>query len=153
MLLCLFTGVAMMIFKNECRRILRPVIFILIAVVSILWYLTFMRYCNAYLSLNDGIPYAAAKEYLQRFGTTIDADEIEEIKRDQKAAKAALDSLIEQYMGGYGIHTMEEYENYSETYSDTFQNKKSEDYKNAISKWGEAEYNRYADIYNKVDSI
>lgn len=70
-----------MVFKNECKRIMRPIILIFLIVVSVLWYFVYMRDCHSSLHNNDGMPYAIAKEYVQRFGTTIDADEIEEIKR------------------------------------------------------------------------
>lgn len=56
-------------------------------------------------------------------------------------------------MGEYGINTKEEYYDYNDKYYDTFVDKSSEDYRNAVSKWGEEEYNRRAEIYDKLQSI
>lgn len=142
-----------MIFKNECKRIMRPIILIFLIVVSVLWYFVYMRDCHSSLRNNDGMPYAVAKEYVQRFGTTIDADEIEEIKKEHQAALSELNGIFKQYMGEYGINTKEEYYDYNDKYYDTFVDKSSEDYRNALSKWGEEEYNRRAEIYDKLQSI
>lgn len=142
-----------MIFKNECKRIVRPIILVFLVVVSVLWYLAFMKSCNMYLDNDMGMPYAVAKEYVHRFGTTIDFNEIEEVKKDHEAAKCELNALIEQYMGEYGIKTKDEYSDYVEKYSDVFRDKKSDDYRNAVSEWGEEEYNRRAEIYDKLESM
>lgn len=108
-----------MIFINECRRIVRPGMLVFLFVFSLLWYLAFMENCNAYLGDNMGMPYAIAMDYVHRFGTTIDAYEIEEVRKDYETAEAGLNALIRQYMGEYGIRTKEEFDQYTEEYPDT----------------------------------
>ena len=142
-----------MIFKNELKRFLHPVILVFLIIMSVLWYLIYMTNCNVYLDINAGMPYQIGKEYVQRFGTTIDNHEIEEIKKDYEVSKSELNVLIKQSMGKYGIETIDEYQDYFDKYYDIFTNQKSDDYNQAIDKWGEEEYNRRAKIYDKIEEI
>lgn len=129
-----------MIFKNEMKRILRPSVLIIIACLTVIWYFAFMTGCNIYLKNDLGQPYAVAKEYARRFGPSIDGTEIDKVRADYEKAVLARDAVYDKYLGQYGIHSREEYEEYDEKNYDVFMDEKSDSHKQALAEWGEEEY-------------
>lgn len=142
-----------MIFKNELKRIFRPASLIIIAVLTLLWYLAFMTGFNLYLDSNLGYPYSIAKEYSQKFGSAIDATELKQVKSDYDKACRERDKIFNQYLGKYGIHSLDEYDDYKEKYDLIFGDVKSEEHKNALARWGEAEYKTREQAYNEINTI
>lgn len=142
-----------MIFKNEMKRILRPSVLIIIACLTIIWYFAFMTGCNIYLKNDLGQPYAVAKEYARRFGPSIDGTEIDEVRADYEKAALARDAVYDKYLGQYGIHSQEEYEDYRENNYDIFMNEKSDLHKQALAQWGEEEYEKRKKTYEEIFEI
>lgn len=135
---------------NEVRRYFHPLVLLLIVLLSLGWYLIYETGCSFYLKGNIGMPYKVAKEYLQRFGPTFDSQEIEMMRKDHADMKRKVDHLVDQYMGSYDIHTLDEYEAYSD--NPVFE-KGSDEQKKALDEWGQTEYDRRLSEYRQVEEI
>lgn len=103
------TGKEWKILAGEMRRYLRPALLIIIAAFGVLWYVLYgdIKEGQRY---DHGWYYKLTVEYKQRFGATLDQSERDAIRQDYADFRQELDSVVEKYLGEYGIHTQHDYE-------------------------------------------
>ncbi len=96
----------MRIIWNECRKIYRPGIIIILILVTLLYYQVYMvfdieHFPNGSPSTED---YELGLEYLDRFGTSIDEKELGEVKIMYDNIVKELDGIVqEKKLGQYNI--------------------------------------------------
>ncbi len=130
----------------EIRRYLRPVTLAIVCVFTFFWYVLYGD-INSSNTANRSCPYNLSVEYKQRFGNTIDRDELEEIKKDYANIIAQLDALYDEYTGKYGVHSKADYDLIFAAISD---GKGCEEYSAAAEKWGEE---NLTEIYDACEDI
>ena len=97
------------ILAGEMRRYLRPALLIIIAAFGVLWYSLYGD-VKAGQRHDHGWDYKLTVQYKERFGTTLDQSERDAIRQDYADFRQELDSVVEKYLGEYGIHSQRDYE-------------------------------------------
>ena len=97
------------ILAGEMRRYLRPALLIIIAAFGVLWY---SLYGDVKVGQrhDHGWCYKLTVQYKEHFGTTLDRSERDAIRQDYADFRQKLDSVVEKYLGEYGIHSQRDYE-------------------------------------------
>lgn len=114
------------------RRYLRPALLIIIAAFGVLWYSLYGD-VKAGQRHDHGWDYKLTVQYKKRFGTTLDQSERDAIRQDYADFREKLDSLVEKYLGEYGIHTQHDYEMVCEV---SLMGTDSEYYEEAVKNYG-----------------
>lgn len=121
----------MRIFWGEVRRYLRPLTLAVVGLLMMFWVILYHSGFERPSYRHWGL---LSVEYQQRFGDTIDREELELIKQELNDLHAELDGLIETYMGEYDIHSFEDY--WLLTQLDSYRATDEEKVRAAEERWG-----------------
>ena len=126
----------MRIIYNECKKVFRPSIIIILIIVTVLYYQVYMmfeieHFPNGHPAIED---YELGLEYLERFGTSIDKKELEEIKAMYNNIVSQLDEIVQdQKLEEYNITNWNELENVRDDLEEKYNEQADEAFWNLVN--------------------